>query len=104
MFNTKKWFHCEQSLYFIKMRKFETEDADLVILTIATDVMTNSTDLERSKLKVVVLFEEMEQVEDNTCVAAIDHQEQVMLIQHTKLTENKKYNSVTACRITLILQ
>lgn len=86
------------------MRKFEKEDADLVILTIATAVMTNSTDLERSKLKVVVLFEEMEQVEDNTCVAAIDHQEQVMLIQHTKLTENKKYNSVTACRITLILQ
>ena len=86
------------------MRKFETEDADLVILTIATVVMTNSTDLERSKLKVVVLFEEMEQVEDNTCVAAIDHQEQVMLIQHTKLTENKKYNYVTACRITLILQ
>lgn len=86
------------------MRNFETEDADLVILTIATVVMTNSTDLERSKLKVVVLFEEMEQVEDNTCVAAIDHQEQVMLIQHTKLTENKKYNSVTACRITLILQ
>ena len=78
------------------MRKFETEDADLVILTIATVVMTNSTDLERSKLKVVVLFEEMEQVEDNTCVAAIDHQEQVMLIQHTKLTENKKYNSVIA--------
>lgn len=78
------------------MRKFETEDADLVILTIATAVMTNSTDLERSKLKVVVLFEEMEQVEDNTCVAAIDHQEQVMLIQHTKLTENKKYNSVIA--------
>ena len=62
------------------MRKFETEDADLVILTIATVVMTNSTDLERSKLKVVVLFEEMKQVEDNTCVAAIDHQEQVMLI------------------------
>lgn len=86
------------------MRKFEKEDADLVILTIATAVMTNSTDLERSKLKVVVLFEEMEQVEDNTCVAAIDHQEQVMLIQHTKLTENKKYNSVTACRITLKLQ
>ena len=78
------------------MIKFETEDADLVILTIATAVMTNSTDLERSKLKVVVLFEEMEQVEDNTCVAAIDHQEQVMLIQHTKLTENKKYNSVIA--------
>ena len=75
-----------------------------MILTIATAVMTNSTDLERSKLKVVVLFEEMEQVEDNTCVAAIDHQEQVMLIQHTKLTENKKYNYVTACRITLILQ
>lgn len=75
-----------------------------MILTIATAVMTNSTDLERSKLKVVVLFEEMEQVEDNTCVAAIDHQEQVMLIQHTKLTENKKYNSVTACRITLKLQ
>ena len=86
------------------MRNFETEDADLVILTIATAVITNSTDLKRSKLKVVVLFEEMEQVEDNTCVAAIDHQEQVMLIQHTKLTENKKYNSVTACRITLILQ
>ena len=86
------------------MRNFETEDADLIILTIATAVITNSTDLKRSKLKVVVLFEEMEQVEDNTCVAAIDHQEQVMLIQHTKLTENKKYNSVTACRITLILQ
>lgn len=85
------------------MRNFETEDADLVILTIATAVITNSTDLKRSKLKVVVLFEEMEQVEDNTCVAAIDHQEQVMLIQHTKLTENKKYNSVTACRITLLI-